>query len=83
MKNGYELYSSQRKFVEKEIRDSGFITRNFCLRHFISRLSSIVCDINKNGYIIEGERIPVKTIWGTGFDYRYTIKVKPKNSIYV
>jgi len=76
------LKNSQAKFVEEHLRISGNITRNYCLTQYISRLSAIICDMNSKGYIISGERVPVTTKWGKGFDYRYTIIKQPKDPVY-
>ena len=44
---------SQKKWVLERIEEQGFITRNQCLRAYISRLGAIICDLKKEGYLFE------------------------------
>ena len=73
---------TQGQYVESELRINGSITRNKCLKEYITRLSAIICDMNKKGYVIEANRIPTTTRWGKGFDYEYKVVHKPSKSIY-
>ncbi|MGB1226446.1 MAG: hypothetical protein ACPG9K_01030 [Poseidonibacter sp.] len=75
---------TQREYIENYIRKHGSISRNHCLREFISRAGAIICDMNSNGYVIEGKTVKGSylTRWGMQNDYVYTLKHKPKNKIY-
>jgi len=66
------LNKTQKDLVLSELRVNGFITRNFCLSRYISRLGAIICDLKKEGYDIEASW--VKTEYGK--DYVY--KLKPR-----
>ena len=73
---------TQGIYVETELRLYGSITRNECLKEYITRLSAIICDMNKRGYHIEARRVPTTTRWGKGFDYEYIVMHKPVKPIY-
>ena len=49
------MKESQFAFVADELLVEGFISRNFCLKHYISRLGAIVCDFKKRGIDIDGQ----------------------------
>jgi len=66
--------NTQREWVLAQLRAKGYITRNECLRNFISRLGAIICDLNKEGYDITGENMATEY----GRDYVY--KIKPKQT---
>ena len=61
---------SQKSIVLKKLRTDGFVTRNWCLQNFISRLSAIMISL-KN----EGVNFTTKVVDG---DYIYTLQDKPK-----
>lgn len=46
---------SQRQFVVNKLKTDGFITRNFALKNFISRLSAIILTLKEEGWNIEGK----------------------------
>ena len=48
---------TQRKFVEQQLTEFGFITRNTCLKNYISRLGAIICLLKKQGWDISGENL--------------------------
>jgi galactose mutarotase-like enzyme len=60
---------SQKSKVLKIMRETGEISRNECLRMYISRLGAIICDLKKDGMNIEAE-------WKDG-DYVYKLLDKP------
>lgn len=45
---------SQYEYVEKLLLNYGKVSRNWCLEQRITRLGAIICDMNKNGFIIKG-----------------------------
>lgn len=75
---------TQRQYIENYIRKHGSISRNHCLREYISRLGAIICDMNNKGYVIDGsnKKGSYKTRWGMQNDFVYTLRFKPKNKIY-
>lgn len=64
---------TQRKWVLEQIEEQGFITRNQCLRNYISRLGAIICDLTKEGYVFTAEYQKTPN----GKDYVYTLVNKP------
>lgn len=60
---------TQRERVIKKLLADGEITRNQCLRVFISRLGAIICDLKKDGWDFE-----TKNVKG---DYVYKVTVCP------
>ena len=64
---------NQEEFVIKHLMENGSISRNFCLQNFISRLGAIICDLNKDGWEIEG----AFTKSPKGKDYVYRLKNSP------
>ena len=60
---------TQKKWVLDQIKEKGFITRNECLKVYISRLGAIICDLQKDGYKFTAEY--QKTPYGQ--DYVYTL----------
>lgn len=64
------MKTSQKDKVLTELRSQGFVTRNWALRNFISRLGAIMCDLKKDGIEFETKRIEG--------DYGYILQDKPK-----
>lgn len=60
---------SQRQFVVNKLKTDGFITRNFALKNFISRLSAIILTLKEEGWNIEGK--------DDNGDYIYEVKGSP------
>lgn len=66
---------TQKEWVLLELKaNGGKITRNHCLRNYISRLGAIICDLKKDGYSISGRYIEVITPFGKGKDYQYKME---------
>jgi len=63
----------QEDFVIKKLDEVGVITRNECLRKYISRLGAIICNLKKDGYVFDAGFI--KTRFGQ--DYQYILLKKP------
>lgn len=68
---------TQREWVENQLKEKGKITRNFCLRNYVSRLGAIICDLKKSGYEFDTRYIKVDTPFGEGKDYEYSLKSSP------
>lgn len=60
---------TQKQRVETKLLRDGFITRNECLRNYISRLGAIICDLTKEGWEFE-----TKFVDG---DYHYKMVKSP------
>lgn len=60
---------TQKDFVIKKLKDDGYISRNYCLQNFISRLGAIACDLKNDGWELEGKN--------KDGDYIYEVKVSP------
>jgi hypothetical protein len=72
---------SQKKWVLERIEEQGFITRNQCLRNYISRLGAIILDLKKEGYLFESGYEKTKQ----GKDYIYTfvgMEEKEQNKLF-
>lgn len=72
------LNQSQRQLVIKELEENGYVSRNWALRNFISRLGAIICDLNKDGYDLIGSFISMNG----GKDYIYKKRFVPNNDWY-
>ena len=69
------LSRTQKKLVIEELENNGYVSRNDCLKHFITRLGAIICELNKEGYDLVGKY--VKTSYGK--DYVYQKRFVPNN----
>ncbi len=65
---------SQKDKVLKLMREQGFVTRNWALQNYISRLSAIMLDLKNDGVNFEAKDY--------GTDYKYTLLDKPKVEVY-
>lgn len=65
---------NQRHFVICRLRENKRISRNECLRNFISRLSAIIQNLEKEGF-----RFNTKNVDG---DYVYELTHDPKDDPY-
>lgn len=50
------MKKTQIKIVDNQLNKYGYISRNWCLKRFISRLSDIIYKLKKQGYQFEIER---------------------------
>lgn len=60
---------TQLILVKSKLLREGKISRNWCLRHYISRLSAFIYALRNEGLKIEGGFFKTKT----GTDYIYTL----------
>jgi hypothetical protein len=68
------MQKTQIEFVREKLLTDGYITRNYCLQRYISRLGAITNKLKtKEGLKIKGENL--KTQNGTDYIYRL---VKPE-----
>lgn len=64
---------TQKDRVVKRLKDVGQITRNECLRNYISRLGAIICDLTKEGWSFD-----TKNVKG---DYVYVVTKAPYRKV--
>ena len=70
------MKKTQRKFVIDKLLTDGFISRNYCLKNYISRLSAIILNLKEEGWEIEGK-------WVDN-DFYYDVKGSPlKKVVYI
>ena len=67
------MKKTQLELVKKQLLENGQVSRNWCLQNFVSRLSAIVCNLQEEGFELEGAY--VKTDHGR--DYVYKLKSSP------
>ena len=64
-------YESQELMVKNVLKQEKKITRNYCLRRFISRLSAIIFNLKEKGWEFSTRRIyldPNKKSWDFVYD---------------
>jgi hypothetical protein len=47
------MKTSQKDIVEKQLKEYGEVSRNFCLKNYISRLSAIIQKLEEEGWEFE------------------------------
>ena len=72
------LRIKQIDFVLRELKEKGYITRNYALKHYISRLGAIIYHLKQKGYDIVGERVYYDDIDFGKYDYKYILKGRKK-----
>ena len=51
---------TQKEFVKDVLLSKGYITRNECLRNYISRLGAIIHTLKSEGWDFKGEYVKTK-----------------------
>jgi hypothetical protein len=70
----------QLEIVRGKLESEGSISRNWCLRNYISRLGALVAKLKEKGWQITGAYVPyIKENGETGKDYVYTLVMRPSN----
>lgn len=67
------MKQTQLTWIWYQLELNGFITRNQCLKHYISRLGARISDLKKEGYRFKTRYL--KSRWGK--DYVYFLIKKP------
>ena len=67
-------FQTQNNWIKEQIKSNGFITRNQCLRNFISRLGAIIFELKEAGMEFETGYIETDIKYGKGKDFKYTLK---------
>lgn len=70
------LNETQKKFVIDELKRSGSVSRNYCLRNCITRLGAIICTLKKEGWDLVGKYVEYETNNGKHKDFVYYDKRK-------
>lgn len=71
--------STQKKFVEDQLKEKGEVSRNFCLGNFITRLGAIIFMLKEEGWDFDTEWRPnAKPDGSKGKDFIYRVKQRPK-----
>jgi len=70
----------QREFILSRLKENGEVTRNECLRNYISRLASRIHELREEGFEFETFYRPVLDDDGNkiGQDYVYKVIKTPK-----
>jgi len=67
---------TQLDWITKQLIKNGYVTRNQCLKRYISRLGARISDMKKDGYLISAGYMKIKN----GRDYCYTLLREPKKN---
>jgi len=59
------MNTTQLQFVIDKLETDGMISRNHCIRNYITRLSAIILDLKKKGYVFT-------TYYSDNNDYIYS-----------
>ena len=70
--------ATQKEFVANRLRADGRISRNFCLKNYISRLGALINLLKKDGWEFDASYVNVVTPFGKGKDYVYKLIKAPK-----
>ena len=74
------LNVTQKQWIKERLEQKGEISRNDCLKHYISRLGAIMGQLKDEGYVFIGEYRKVATPYGwTGRDYVYKLLRKTEH----
>ena len=66
---------TQLELVEEELKTKGYITRNFALKNYVSRLGSLIKKLEYKGLKFEKKYFDTHTQWGKSKDYIYKLVV--------
>lgn len=65
---------TQEQWIIGQLRNKGCITRNQCLKNYISRLGARISDLKAKGWVFDTENVKVKKPNGDiGSDYKYIL----------
>lgn len=67
------LNMTQKQWVEQRLIENGRVTRNECLRNYISRLGALIAMLKNDGWEFETGYVEVETPFGKGKDYEYKV----------
>ena len=64
---------TQMEIIRDKLSEDGFISRNFCLQNFISRLGSRIYDLKQEGWEFKTKTVDTDR----GHDYIYQVTKRP------
>ena len=65
---------TQEQWIIEQLKNNGYITRNQCLRNYISRLGARIADLKSKGWVFNTENVKVEKPNGyIGSDYKYIL----------
>ena len=64
---------TQREIIISKLSEDGFVSRNWCLQSYISRLANYIFDLKQEGWQFTQDYY--RTQWGK--DYRYYVVSMP------
>jgi hypothetical protein len=67
------MKQTQLEKVKAELKYKGYISRNECLKNYISRLSAIIYDLKEEGMEFETKKV--------GGDYRYYLVDRARDQV--
>lgn len=71
------MKKGQYNFVKERLLASGYVSRNECLRNYITRLGAIICKMNREGWVIRGQY----SDYENGRDYVYYVEQFPTSVV--
>lgn len=73
---------TQEQFVMEQLKTQGFISRNQCLANYITRLSSIIFNLKRQGYVFDTyQQGNIKPDGTLGKDFIYRLIKKHKEHV--
>lgn len=64
---------SQKEIIKEQLRANGYVSRNWALDNFISRLGAIIADLKKEGFVFNAS-------YNEG-NYEYHLAHAPKRQV--
>ena len=64
---------SQKKKVLEQLNKNGYVSRNWAIQNYITRLSAIILTLKKEGLKLDGEHLKTQN----RADYIYRFKMSP------
>lgn len=71
------MLMSQEKKVIDQLNKQGFVSRNWALENYMSRLGAIICDLKKKGFKFDEEKTKYYPT-ENGKDFRYYLAKQDK-----
>lgn len=74
---------NQSQWVVKQLLENGRVSRNDALKHYITRLGALICDLNDGNWVIEGKYERTLGGYGKEKDYVYKLISCPHGKIVI
>jgi ribosomal protein S8 len=70
------IKNTQKTLILQRLKETGSVSRNWCLKNYISRLGAIIQQLESEGYQFSAEYVKDKQ---SGYkDYVYTLMLTPE-----